>query len=187
MLNTLRQRLILSHVLPLLIVVPVMGIALIYVLETRVLLQNLSTELQGHAALVADLARDQPGIWTSPQQADAFVEQMSQDLAARIELVDPKGDLLASSDPEATVSTSQALGDVPEAALRGQVVARTAYSRELHAEIADVWVPVLGSNHQTLGIVRLSHRFASVQQQFLQMRYLILGVLAMGLILGTAT
>jgi two-component system sensor histidine kinase BaeS len=38
-----------------------------------------------------------------------------------------------------------------------------------------------------LGIVRLSHRFASVQQQFLQMRYLILGVLAMGLILGTAT
>jgi two-component system sensor histidine kinase BaeS len=187
MLNTLRQRLILSHVLPLLIVIPVMGIALIYVLETRVLLQNLATELRGHAALVAELARDQPSIWTSPQQADVFVNEMSQDLAARIELVDSKGRLLASSDPLEKGQVGQSLAVTPDGALSGQVVARTSYSRQLHAEVADIWVPVLGSNHQVLGIVRLSHRFASVQQQFLQMRYLILGVLAVGLILGTAT
>jgi two-component system sensor histidine kinase BaeS len=187
MLNTLRQRLILSHVLPLLIVIPVMGIALIYVLETRVLLRNLATELRGHAALVAELARDQPGIWTNSQQANAFVDETSQDLAARIELVDSKGRLLASSDPLATDLTGQSPDTVPEGALSGQVVARTSYSRQLHAEIADVWVPVLGTNDQVLGIVRLSHRFASVQQQFLQMRYLILSVLVVGLILGTAT
>jgi hypothetical protein len=34
MLRTLRWRLILSHVLPLLVVVPIMGLALVYVLES---------------------------------------------------------------------------------------------------------------------------------------------------------
>ena len=38
MLRTLRWRFVLSHVLPLAIIIPVMGIALIYVLETQVLL-----------------------------------------------------------------------------------------------------------------------------------------------------
>jgi hypothetical protein len=42
MLRTLRRRLILSHVLPLLTIIPLMGIALTYVLETQVLLLNLT-------------------------------------------------------------------------------------------------------------------------------------------------
>jgi hypothetical protein len=33
--NTLRTRLILSHLLPTLIITPVMGLALVYVLETQ--------------------------------------------------------------------------------------------------------------------------------------------------------
>ena len=47
MLNTLRRRFILSHMLPLLITVPIIGIALIYVLETRVVLPGLADELSG--------------------------------------------------------------------------------------------------------------------------------------------
>ena len=45
MFRTLRARSILSHLLPLLIVLPLIGLALTYVVETQVLLQNLSTEL----------------------------------------------------------------------------------------------------------------------------------------------
>ena len=37
-LDTLRFRLILSHVIPLLVIIPVVGIALVYTLETRLLL-----------------------------------------------------------------------------------------------------------------------------------------------------
>ena len=36
LLDTLRRRLVLSHVLPLLVIIPIMGITLIYVLETNV-------------------------------------------------------------------------------------------------------------------------------------------------------
>ncbi len=51
MLRTLRARFILSHVLPLLVIIPLMGIPLVYVLETRVLLPNLAGELVGNATL----------------------------------------------------------------------------------------------------------------------------------------
>ena len=37
MLNSLRGRFILSHILPLLIVIPLMGIATIYLIEQRIL------------------------------------------------------------------------------------------------------------------------------------------------------
>jgi hypothetical protein len=55
--NTLRRRLILSHVLPLLVILPLMGIALIYVLETQVLLTSLSGQLVSQSRLVAPTIR----------------------------------------------------------------------------------------------------------------------------------
>jgi hypothetical protein len=65
MIRTMRGRFVLSHVLPLLVIVPLMGIALIYVLETQVLLQNLSTELTGQALLVSEIASSWGDVWTS--------------------------------------------------------------------------------------------------------------------------
>ena len=43
--RTLRGQLILSHILPLLIVVPLVGVVLIYILETQILFSDLSTEI----------------------------------------------------------------------------------------------------------------------------------------------
>ena len=63
MLRTLRNRLILSHVLPLLIIIPLMGVVIIYALETLVLLPSLSKELAGEASLLAEIASNQPEIW----------------------------------------------------------------------------------------------------------------------------
>ncbi|MBE0695648.1 MAG: hypothetical protein IH586_01880, partial [Anaerolineaceae bacterium] len=45
MFKTLRNRLIFSHLLPLLIIIPLVGTSLIYVLENWVYLPSLSNEL----------------------------------------------------------------------------------------------------------------------------------------------
>ncbi len=63
MLRSLRARLVLSHVALLLITVPLMGVALVYVLETGVVLANLSRQITGQAVLVAEMAREHPEIW----------------------------------------------------------------------------------------------------------------------------
>ena len=99
MLRTLRARFILSHVLPLAIIIPVMGIALIYVLETQVLLDVLSRELKGQALLAAKIAAGRPEIWHDPEQAQAFVTEVGTDVGTRVMLLDGQGNLLASSEP----------------------------------------------------------------------------------------
>jgi len=186
MLRTLRQRLILSHLLPVLVIVPVMGIALIYVLETAILLPELAGELTGQAELIVRLVNDKPELWQDPTQAQLFVDELSQELAARIMLLDGSGQLLASSEPGDVARLGQRLDDLPALtkALAGKSSVWTAYSRNLHEEIADVLVPVLGLDQQVVGLIRLSHRLATVQEQFLQLRYLIVSVLVLGLVLG---
>ena len=62
MLRALRWQLILSHVLPLLVIIPIIGIALIYVLETRIVLATLTQELVSEANLMTKLARNKIGI-----------------------------------------------------------------------------------------------------------------------------
>ncbi len=187
MAKTLRSRLILSHVLPLLVIIPLMGIALVYVLETRVLLPELARELAGDASLVAELARDQPNLWDNPIQAQPFVTRVGQNLRARVMLLDPSGHLLASTDPADAERVGQSLEHPGLAnALTGKISLYTEYSQRQHVEIVDVWTPVVGPDQQIIGVIRLSHRLPSVYEQFLRLRYLITGVLALGLLLGTA-
>ncbi|MCL4532143.1 MAG: hypothetical protein M1582_02965, partial [Actinobacteria bacterium] len=95
MLNSLRRRLILSHTLPLLLISPLAGLALIYVIETQVLLPSISSELKTQAILVAQLASERTGVFQNSTLAQEFVKQMAAVSTARVMLVDPSGRLLA--------------------------------------------------------------------------------------------
>ncbi|GAB4542188.1 MAG: hypothetical protein Kow0063_33840 [Anaerolineae bacterium] len=185
MLATLRQRLILSHVLPMLVVIPLMGIALIYVLETKVILPEIAKELAGEAILAARLTREWPDLWDDPEQAEAFVSDLSQHLRGRIMLLDREGQLLASSDPADFEHLGQQLDRLGLAdALAGSSYISTTYSRNLHEEVADVWFPVLDAEQRVVGVIRLSHGLLSVQDQLMYLRYLITGVLLVALAIG---
>jgi signal transduction histidine kinase len=185
MFSTLRRRFIFSHLVPLLIIVPLIGIALIYLLEAQVVLPSLSNELVGQAGLVDEMARDQPGLWTDPAQAQAFVTRVIPRLTARLMLLDSDGRLLASSDANDAGRLGLHL-DHPglEQALSGQIFSQQARSQGLRAEVADVLAPALGADQQVAGVVRLSYPLTSVYERFQLLRYLIAGVLVVGLILG---
>ncbi len=187
MLSTLRSRFILSHVLPLLLILPLMGIALVYILETQVLLANLSSELTSQARLVAEIAAERDEIWHDPAQAQTFVAHLDAQLEARTMLVDPYGSMLASNDLTDAGRLGKRLEHRDWAnVLAGKVSVRTAYSQQLHREIVEVLVPVVRPDQQVAGVVRLSHRLTGVLERFLRLRYLIAGVLAGGLLLGAA-
>ncbi len=185
MLNTLRRRLVVSHALPLLLIIPLMGLALVYALETQVLLPNLSSELVGQASLVAEIASDHTDIWNDPSSARALVARIGPRLKARLALLDSGGRLLASSDPADTLHLGKSL--IPRdfaLALSGQTSVHTDYSQSMGAEIANVLLPVAGPNKQVVGIIYLTHRLSNVYEWFLRLRYLTTGVLASGLLNG---
>jgi len=185
MLRTLRNRLILSHVLPLLIIIPLMGVAIIYALETQVLLPSLSKELAGEAGLLAEIASSQPEIWKDPAFAQDILTQARPYLAARVMWLAPDGRLLASSDPTDADRLGQLLGIPDFTDTRpGEVDTRTDFSQRLHGEIVDVYAPVITTENQVVGIVRLSYHFESVYEDFFQLRYLIAAILIISLLAG---
>ncbi|MFN2218759.1 MAG: ATP-binding protein [Anaerolineae bacterium] len=186
MLRTLRARFVLSHVLPLAIIIPVMGIALIYVLETRVLLGVLSQELEAEARLAAKIAADRPEIWHDPEQAQTYAVEVETDVGTRVILLDTQGTLLASSDP----TDAERLGDSMQldgwtTALAGETSVRAVYSRQMEQEVVDALAPVLDQDQQVVGVVRLSHRMTNIYDQFMRQRFLVGGILIIGLLLGT--
>lgn len=187
MLDTLRNRLILSHVLPLMLIIPIVGVALVYTLETRVLLVNLSRELEAQAVLSAEAANDFPGIWHDTTQAEAFVDRFGPRLTARLMLLTADGILLASSDPVDKERVGRAYEPFDKTeVLAGKVSVHTAYSHQQEAEIAQVLVPVMDADQQAMGVIRLSRRLTTFYDWFRRLRYLTVGVLTAGLVLGTA-
>jgi hypothetical protein len=151
MLRTLRNRPVLSHVLPLLIIIPLMGVAIIYALETQVLLPSLSKELAGEASLLAEIASSQPEIWKNPEFAQDILVQARPYLAARVMWLAPDSSVLASSDPTDVDRLGQLLETPDFTDTRpGEVVSRTNFSQRLQGEIA---FPHLTTQSQTIGSV----------------------------------
>ncbi len=189
MLSTLRARLIVSHVLPLLVVIPLVGLALVYVLETRVILPNLARQLTGQAVLVGELTREEPQVWQDPAAAARFVARISPLFPGQLMLLSPGGVVLASSDPAdaGLIGRLSGLAGVGPA-LAGQQYNKIHYSQDQRAEVADVLVAAPGPAGGPAGIVRLTDFTANVWGRFLRLRYLIaevlVGALALGAVLG---
>jgi two-component system sensor histidine kinase BaeS len=186
MLRSLRSRLILSHVLPLLSIIPIMGILLIYVLENNFLLPSMSRELRGNAETLARLAGNETQIWSDPQKAQQFMAQYAQNDAARVMFISPEGRLLASSDPNdaSRISTVIPVNGLDKA-LQDRVIQTFNYSSVYHTDVIDLLAPVSGPNQQVIGVIRMSYPYTTVFERFLQLRFLITGILLLGLISGT--
>ncbi len=183
--RSLRLRFILSHVLPLLIVIPIMGILLIYGVETRVLIPELTRELEVEIKLVNTLLMQERDFPLDRANAQALVDEISPNLLSRMMLFDQEGHLLASSDPEDASRIGEIL-DEPSlvSALNGTSTTQQKYSRSLDTEITDIWSPIIGPEGQILGGVRLSHQLATILDDFISVRYIIGAILLAGLILG---
>src|SRR6266508_2739084 len=187
MLKTLRKRLVLSHILPVLIVIPFMGMAIVYVIETQYLLPSLSRELEWDTKLLAEFARDQTGIFDNSRNAEAFLNRIALNPGKRIMLLSPDARLLASSDPADADRVNQHLevGGI-EQLQKGELVDQIVYSQRLSGQIIDVFVPVMNEAQSMEGIVRTSYRYSTVEDELLRLRYLITGILAIGLLSGTS-
>ncbi len=184
MLNSLRSRLILSHILPSLVIIPLMGVLLIYVLTTRQLLPTLTDNLAQDARLVAALTRNQSQIWSSPAYAQQTLSQISADFPERTMLLRPDGTLLASTDPSDQARLNQVIekAGLPRLS-RGREVIRTNYTRRVqNEEVIEALAPVLGSDGQLIGVVRITYHFNTVYQEIYTLRYLIISILLLGLV-----
>jgi two-component system sensor histidine kinase BaeS len=185
MLSKLRNRLILSNVLPSLIFIPLMGLALMIVIETQQVIPSLSKDLTRDARLLANLTRNQSQIWSDHKVAQAALGGLGLGQFERTMFFDPSGRLLASTDPADTLRLNQLI-EVPEmdTVRNGQEVVRTRFSQRLLGEVVDVITPVVDDSDSVIGIIRLTYHYETVYDEFLRVRYWIAGILIFGLALS---
>jgi two-component system sensor histidine kinase BaeS len=183
--RTLRSRLILSHILPLLLLVPIVGFALVYILETQVLLAGFSDELAQHGALTADMAGAESAIWSDAAEAQRFVTAFSIRRQYSVMLLDAEGKLLAASEPDHDGQLGQPLElpDLPSA-LAGEQKVYVGYAQRVQTDVVQVLVPVRGSGQQVMGVVYMSQRLSDMQGELNKLRYLIAGVLVVAFALA---
>lgn len=170
---SLRGRLLLSHILPILIVVPLVGLGIIYLLETQVLLDDLSQDLDERASLIAEVVEDQAGIWQNPLLAQEVANSASFLIQGQVLLLESDGDLLASTDPD----LSNQIGQRPELeglaeALGGEPVVLVQYN-VIQTE-GQALVPVLNLDNELIGIVAVTESIAGLASDFGRLRTLVL-------------
>jgi two-component system sensor histidine kinase BaeS len=186
MFRSLRNRLILSHILPILLVVSFVGVGLAYLLETRVLLPRLAQNLVSDARLLSEISRNEYQLWGNPILFEIMLSRVRLDPSLQVMFLTPDGVLLYSSDiaDEALLGSRLTLSGI-DTARQGEEVALTNYSGlRLQDILIDVFSPVVRPDGPVIGIVRVTYHFESVYAMFWQMRLLILGVLVGGLLLG---
>ncbi|MEN8172449.1 MAG: HAMP domain-containing sensor histidine kinase [Chloroflexota bacterium] len=180
--RSLRTRLVISHSLPLLIVILLTGFALDYVVETRILLPGFADELSNEAKLLAELTALQPTIWDDSQDAQAYLTRLESILAPNVSIFDLDGNFLASTDPSLNYTN---LPDITlEDILLEDALIQTTYSRHLEASVLDVFVPVLDDTEAIVGVIQMTYHLKDVYGQFLALRRVIMGVLTTAVVLG---
>lgn len=181
MLNTLRTRLVLSHLLPILLIVPLLSMLLLYLLETRYVLSNAATELAVQGELVAQLTQSNWQSWKNPDQARPLLAELQVQVPARILLVDRNGNLMVASGV-ATASTEVAIDspnpELVRMALTGQV------AQQIHSSAVDVAVPVVNAEEEVVGAVQLSRRIDQLGNQLSVLRWTVVGTFVAGMLLA---
>ncbi|MEP7136123.1 MAG: ATP-binding protein [Chloroflexota bacterium] len=186
MFRTLRQRLIWSQILPLLIVLPLMGVLLIYTLEGQILIPQLAKNLVSNARLLSEISSAEFELWGDPILFESLISRVQLNSDIQVMFLDGRGELLYSSDPN----------DLPNRGLilnlpgitktqSGKETAFTNYSiLNLSNVQVDVYEPVLNASNQVIGIVRLTYTIGSLYDIFNQLRWQILVALLLGLIMS---
>ena len=187
MFRTLRNRLIASHMLPLIVILPILGIILTYILETRYLLPQIAQDLTSTAQLLAKATASQPEVWLSPNYAQSILEDTVPLASAQVMLLTPDSRLIASSlkigpDRVGARLDFPNMGDV----LDGKTVRIVHYSPRQNEEAVDIFAPAVTSSGQIVGIVRLTYRAAIFYEEFGQFRALIAAALLVALLFGAA-
>ena len=100
MFKTLRTQFIFSHILPLLIVIPLMGLLIIYMIESRFLIPSMLSELENNALLLGKLIGQNDLLWNDVDYANELLKEVPITNQGNLMLLDRNGFVIASSNSD---------------------------------------------------------------------------------------
>jgi signal transduction histidine kinase len=192
MLRSLKVRLALSHSIPVLLLVPLLALVLLHQLERRFFIDNLAVELEVQGALIAKFIEHDQSLWRDPESTVAMLENLQIHIPGQIMLLDGQGHLLSAEPPAGWLQVGEVVdAPVVSAALQeGTLQLEIDQGSGLREEFIDIAVPILNGQGEIVGIVRLAHSLASIQERLSPLRSVILATIlgggAIALLIGLA-
>lgn len=184
MIHSLRVKLVVSNILPIVLLMPLLSLYLFYTLE-EFFSQKLLQQLTYQANLLSDqVQRDDATLVEDRQAAQGFLTPVASMTAARVMLLSKDGTILASTRAEdaSRIGTHHNAPAVTEA-LQGKSIQGIGPGFE--TEVAYVVLPIKHKGNID-GVLRLSYEVDDVRAEFRQLRWLILGGVAFTVIVGLA-
>jgi two-component system sensor histidine kinase BaeS len=182
--RSLRSQLALSHIIPFLVVLPLLTLALLALIETQVLLADLSQRTTEQATLLAQAVRSQLNLLDSSEQAQAFVARLDLSPDGQIVLLSADGRLLAAAGAASDAAGQTLASANVAAALQGQTSVLVSYG--LEGQRADVLTPVRDGAGRVVGAIGVAHTLTGVNSVLGRLRLMILATLLLEILLGVA-
>ena len=109
--RSLRSSFVISHILPVLVIVPLVGFILIYLLETQIILMQMSEDISDKANLIAETVNGRPELLQNSAAAETFIRGVSIYIEEQVLLFGPDGEVLASNEPVEENDVESLAGD----------------------------------------------------------------------------
>jgi signal transduction histidine kinase len=190
MMRSLRAKLAASHMLPILLLMPILSLYLFYVLEDY-FAASLLQQLTYQANLLSHQVEQNPALVQDPQAAQAFLDGVAHETDARVVILSTQSVILASTRAEDASRIGTRYTDPTiEQALHGE--SARGIGPGFTTEVAFVVLP-LTRDGATFGALRVSYEVSDLRSRFGQLQWLVLvGVMLMvllglGIGLGLAT
>jgi signal transduction histidine kinase len=180
--RTLRGQLVLSHVLPLLIVLPLITLGLLVLVETQVLLTGLTQRATEQATLLAQAVRRQLEVLDNPELAQSFVASLAVSLDGRVLLLSSDGEALASVGVESDSGSQTLRSDGIAAALRGETSVLVSYG--LDGQGVEVLAPVIDASGRVVGVVGVIKTLTGLGSLVGRLRQIMIAAVLLEIVLG---
>lgn len=181
MMRSLRVKFAFSHILPILLLSPLLSLYLLYSLE-EFFTQKLLQQLAQQAHLLFDQVQQNLVVVEEQATAQRFLAKIAPQMNARVLLIDKDGTILASTRSEDAGRIGRQSQDANvRRGLQGETV--QGIGPGFTTEVAYVVTPIK-RDAVTIGVLRLSYEVDDVRKEFNQVRRLVLGGIALTVLLG---
>ena len=181
MIKSLRSRLLAGHILPVLLLIPLVGLALIYLLETRVIIPALATEMIDQGLLIGQLAENTPRVWINPNEAQFFLSHLPLQYPTTVDLLSPTYVVLATSRQDGLGAIGSVVTNLPPKPSDPSPYWGIAPGMQPGQQILNVIISVITPDGETIGLLRIYRQMTDIESGLSDMRVLILLVLLAGL------
>jgi two-component system sensor histidine kinase BaeS len=185
-LQSLRVRFTLSHTLPILLLIPLLGILLLYLLQTRYFLDTLAEELVVQARILADFAANDQNLGQEPGAAARLIDIAGHTMPARLMILNENGQVVTATSDVGVHAGERVKVELIDEALAGGTAWRTRYSTNMHDDVVDVAVPIRSADGRVIGVVRLSQSLQAVQDRLRLLTLYIVFVFSFGILAALA-